>query len=89
MNYSGQLNDPRWKKKRVEILIRDKHKCRICNYFGSKVNIHHLKYSGMAWDVSNDDLITLCNDCHSKLHTDKRPVGKSIKEIIKLWQKDS
>lgn len=69
MNYSEQLNDPRWKKKRVEILRRDKFTCFICGYFGDRVNVHHLKYTGDAWDAPNEDLICLCRDCHRKAHS--------------------
>lgn len=88
MDYQEQLQDKRWLKKRVEILIRDKHRCTLCGYFGSKVNVHHLKYTGMAWDAPNEDLITLCKDCHRKLHIDKLPVGKTLNETIELWLKD-
>lgn len=68
MDYSEQLKDPRWKRKRIEILIRDRHTCQICGYLGERVNVHHLKYSGMAWDAPNEDLITLCKGCHNKTH---------------------
>ena len=69
MDYNEQLKDKRWKLKRVEILIRDKHSCRICGYMGPRVNVHHIKYTGMAWDAPDEDLITLCNDCHRKSHS--------------------
>ena len=89
MDYSEQLQDPRWKRRRYEILVRDKHACKICGYLGPHVNVHHIEYSGMAWDAPDDALITLCRNCHRKLHIDKIPVGHSIREILKLWQKDS
>ena len=86
MNYSEQLKDERWLKRRVEILTRDRHRCRICGYFGPKVNVHHLKYTGMAWEAPDEDLITLCNDCHYKTHrpeiADKRYDNMRIGNII-------
>ena len=83
MDYQEQINDTRWKIKRVAILKRDKFTCKICGYTGLRVNVHHLKYTGMAWEAPNEDLITLCMECHSKLHTDKWKAGKSLGDLIK------
>ena len=69
MSYAEQLEDIRWKRKRIEILKRDKFTCQICGYMGERVNVHHLKYTGMAWDAPDEDLITLCKGCHNKTHT--------------------
>jgi len=92
MDYQEQLKDKRWKLKRLKILKRDRFKCRVCGYMGNRVNVHHLKYTGMAWESPDEDLITLCRDCHSKLHVDKWPAGKSLGDIIKehygIWLKD-
>ena len=68
MNYSEQLKDRRWLSRRVDILKRDKHRCVICGYFGPKVNVHHLKYTGYAWDAPDEDLITLYCGCHRTTH---------------------
>jgi 5-methylcytosine-specific restriction endonuclease McrA len=87
MNYSEQLNDPRWKKKRVDILRRDKHSCQMCGYFGPKVNVHHKKYTGMAWEAPDEDLITLCKGCHRTTHkpelNDKKFENMKLSNIIK------
>jgi 5-methylcytosine-specific restriction protein A len=88
MEYSDQLKDERWLRKRLKILIRDKHSCQLCGYIGSKVNVHHKKYTGMAWEAPDEDLITLCKDCHKKLHLDKIPAGKTLTESITSWLKD-
>ncbi len=72
MNYQEQLEDSRWKKKREEILKRDRYKCRKC---GSKsfLHIHHKIYvdGRKAWEYTNQFLITLCSDCHQKEHQKK------------------
>lgn len=68
MDYSEQLKDIRWRKKRLSILIRDRHTCQMCGYIGEFVNVHHKKYTGMAWEALDEDLITLCKGCHNKTH---------------------
>ena len=87
MDYKDQLNDKRWKEKRLKILRRDKHTCQICGYFGSRVNVHHKKYTGYAWDAPDEDLITLCKRCHKKTHkpelNDKRFDNMRIGNIIR------
>ena len=64
MNYSQKLRDPRWQRKRLEILNRDNFTCRLCNDFQSTLNVHHLKYSGDPWDADEKHLVTLCEHCH-------------------------
>ena len=92
MTYSEKLKDQRWKRKRVDILIRDRHTCQICGYIGTKVNVHHLKYTGDPWEAPNEDLITLCKECHRKTHTpeinDKKLDSTQVGNIINRmkWQ---
>lgn len=84
--YSEKFKDPRWQKKRLEILNRDKFKCRKCGDEKSTLHIHHIlyKYGNDPWDYSNKNLITLCKDCHSvisdiKLSNDEFKVCKISK----------
>ena len=69
MNYSEQLKDPRWQKKRLEIMQRDSFKCASCGDEKSTLHVHHKNYvNGKApWEYG-DSLITLCEKCHSKTH---------------------
>ena len=86
MEYIEQLKDKRWRKKRYLILVRDNHTCQICGYIGPNVNVHHKKYTGMAWEAPEEDLITLCCHCHRTTHMpqimDKKYEAKHIKNII-------
>ncbi len=78
MNYSEQLKSPMWQKKRLEIMKRDKFTCQDCGDTENQLQVHHKSYTygKMVWEYDNDNLITLCEDCHSSI-TD-------IKKIIKL-----
>ena len=66
--YAKLLQDPRWKTKRLKILERDNNMCTNCRTtFG--LQVHHTVYEGdvAPWEYKNDDLITLCANCH-KIH---------------------
>lgn len=62
--YSEKLRDPRWQKKRLEILNRDNFTCLLCQDSDSTLHVHHLSYHGNPWDAPSDKLQTLCQDCH-------------------------
>jgi len=69
MTYSEKLKDPRWQKKRLEILSRDKFACKICNDEKSTLHVHHLKYlkGKDPWEYPKKDLATLCFYCHNEI----------------------
>lgn len=56
-----------WAKTRSYILKRDSYMCQDCKS-KDNLHVHHIKYK----QVSNlaRDLITLCSDCHKKIHSD-------------------
>lgn len=64
MTYAEKLKDPRWQKKRLEILQRDDFVCQYCGSEKVTLHVHHFIYNGNPWEASNDDLITVCEDCH-------------------------
>lgn len=64
LTYSDKLKDPRWQKKRLEILNRDNFKCTFCGDKSSTLHVHHLAYARTPWDVPNEDLVTTCSHCH-------------------------
>jgi len=83
--YSEKLKSPKWQKKRLEIMGRDKFTCKFCGDKETTLHVHHKKYcqNGNPWDVNNDDLITFCEDCHllfsSVEGSDKMLDAKAIK----------
>lgn len=64
MTYAEKLKDPRWQKKRLEILQRDRWICKSCYDSTTTLHVHHTKYSKEPWDADNKHLITLCERCH-------------------------
>lgn len=67
--YYEQLRDPRWQKRRLEIMNRDEFKCQLCYDGESTLNVHHKHYhKGHApWEYTDDELVTLCETCHENI----------------------
>lgn len=63
--YGEKLKNPKWQKRRLEILSRDGFKCVRCDCTERELHVHHKKYSGDPWEATDDDLETLCNCCHA------------------------
>jgi hypothetical protein len=66
-SYSEKLRDPRWQRRRLEILQLDSFACGICGDSTSELHVHHRFYEkGLdPWEYKDSDLITLCSECHS------------------------
>lgn len=66
--YSQKLRDPRWQKKRLEIMQRDKFTCQECLDDASTLNVHHCYYEKgkSPWEYDDGSLITLCETCHQE-----------------------
>ena len=69
-NYAAERLDPRWQKKRLEIMQRDAFKCTDCCDEKSTLNVHHRYYvkNREVWDYPSFALVTLCAACHSTAH---------------------
>jgi len=75
MTYAQKLKDPRWQKKRLEILSRDNFACWWCNDNKSTLHVHHESYIGdNPWDTPDYCLRTLCEECHQVNHLTFSPL---------------
>lgn len=66
-DYGRLLKNPKWQRKRLEILNRDDFTCKLCGDKETELHIHHIEYSFGAnpWEYENDKLITYCKHCHA------------------------
>lgn len=71
-SYSALLKDPRWQRKRLEVMQADGFTCQCCFRKDKPLNVHHKKYiqGAMPWEYDTRDLITLCEECHERYHYD-------------------
>lgn len=83
--YSEKLRDPRWQKKRLEIMQRDHFRCRVCHSEEDTLNVHHIVYAAKEpWDSEDDDLVTVCEDCHGVVkHCETAGQRRSFEAILK------
>jgi hypothetical protein len=67
-NYSELLKDPRWQRRRLEILSRDNFQCVKCDAASKTLHVHHRFYlSGrLPWDYPDNVLVSLCETCHKE-----------------------
>ena len=77
--YSEKLKDPRWQRKRLEILTRDDFACQDCRSKSETLHVHHSHYrKGAApWDYENGHLITLCEGCHDRAELRREMILKA------------
>lgn len=73
--YSEKLKHPKWQKKRLQILNRDKFTCKLCRDTETTLHVHHKYYEtgNDPWDYPNTALVTLCEHCHKEIEDDKEP----------------
>ncbi len=84
MTYAEKLKDPRWQKKRLEILQRDEWHCKCCGDNKETLHIHHLHYTGKnPWDIPNEFLMTLCATCHERETKDRKEAEENLLEQLR------
>lgn len=84
--YSEKLKDPRWQRKRLEVMERDGFECSQCGDSGTTLAVHHTYYitGRNPWEYPIWSLQTLCENCHKDNHSDKESDGtlQEWEEII-------
>ena len=68
--YYEKLKDPKWQKKRLEVMEFNNFSCEICGDSESPLNVHHKEYfkSVEPWEYEINQLSCLCENCHERLH---------------------
>lgn len=65
-----------WKKKRIQIMARDRQACQECRKQGRYAKaevVHHIKHLQEAPELALTDsnLEAVCKECHEKLHPER------------------
>lgn len=75
-----------WKHKRKKILKRDHNSCQRCRQEGRytrAVTVHHIKHLKDVPELAltDDNLISLCNKCHEKMHPERHKKRYGYKNV--------
>lgn len=87
-SFWAQYRDPRWQRKRLEVMEEDDFKCACCGSQDKSLNVHHITYpkGRPIWEAIG--LVTLCEDCHRIQHHVidelKSAISRCDKESLKL-----
>ena len=86
MTYKEQLKSPKWQKKRLKIMQRDRFACRICNDNTTELHVHHKAYiNGInVWEYPNHYLVTLCDKCHKLFHKKESKINVDDNEFTRI-----
>jgi len=78
--YSELLKDPRWQRKRLEILSAADFTCEDCGDKEKTLHVHHKIYKRGAkpWEYQDYDLQCLCADCHERTTA----IGKRFDSVL-------
>jgi len=62
--------------RREAILHRDNYTCQYCGKKNTRLEVHHIVYRSQGGTDDEDNLITLCEDCHDAIHDGKLVLTK-------------
>lgn len=73
VTYGMLLTTSEWKRRRAQILARDEHRCQTCKKNTVQLEVHHKRYiqGRLPWDYPDDELVTMCMNCHMDLHNSR------------------
>lgn len=86
MSYSERLKDPKWQRRRLEIMGRDCFTCQKCGAKDKTLSVHHRYYiaARQPWDYPGNILVTLCEKCHQEEEQFKDGAGEFAK-TLQYW----
>ena len=77
--YAEKLKDPRWQKKRLEVMQSAGFRCEDCGDPGVQLHVHHCAYLPRVapHEHGMDLLMCLCERCHAirQSHEDAARIG--------------
>lgn len=83
--YSDKLRDPRWQRKRLEVMQRDEFMCQACFDSENTLNVHHNYYKPNAepWEYPIESLVTLCENCHQEETENRRAEEQALLDVLR------
>ena len=76
-----RLDPVSYESLRQQILRRDGWRCQACGAM-SNLEVHHMEFRSHSGADSEENLITLCAECHERVH--RRPTGYHTRHCADL-----
>lgn len=79
--YAETLRDPRWQRRRLDVMAREQFTCEGCGSTDKSLDVHHgyYEYGKQPWEYPLQSLHCLCTKCHTiageQYKASKRTIG--------------
>ena len=70
-----------YSSRREAVLHRDNYTCQCCGKKNCRLEVHHIKFRRNGGTDDEENLITLCEDCHKKVHRGEIVLEKKPKKM--------
>jgi len=81
----GELyKDPRWQKKRLEVMEGSGFRCERCGRDDLTLHVHHTYYETgyMPWEYPDSSLYVLCENCHELADELRNAVKVAVGQLL-------
>ena len=69
-----------YSSRREAVLHRDNYTCQCCGKKNCRLEVHHIKFKSNGGTDDEENLITLCEDCHKGIHAGTIVLNKKPKK---------
>ena len=73
-----------YSSRREAVLHRDNYTCQCCGKKNCRLEVHHIKFKSNGGTDDEENLITLCEDCHKGVHSGTVIINKKPKKSKNL-----
>ena len=73
-----------YSSRREAVLHRDNYTCQCCGKKNCRLEVHHIKFRRNGGTDDEENLITLCEDCHKRVHAGTIVLNKKPKKSKNL-----
>ena len=87
--YMARLQEPRWQRKRLQVLERAGWRCAGCGTGEVNLQVHHGYYERglMPWEYPDESLYCVCDDCHERAEKRKAEAYREL-GLIAPWHQE-
>jgi hypothetical protein len=86
MSYAELLKDPRWQRRRLEVMQLADFSCQSCGSKEKTLHVHHKRYikGRKPWEYENSELACLCEICHESHHKRETTLTQVMAELCDI-----